>query len=137
MTMLAFAVTSLDSATKTLVSDSTRIISESSSNKTTSQARILHSVTYSTMGIMGVLNIILLITGFPRVFTIVCCLVFVPFFVRAIVYSFRFATGKIDYSKSGTISVEEYKVISNKRDDVKRLDQTTISYDNIQDEPKI
>ena len=130
LTMLAFAVTSLDSATKTLVNDSTRIISESSSNKKMSQDRILNIVTYSTMGILGVLNIILLITGFPRVFTIVCCLIFVPFFVRAIVYSFRFAAGKVDYSASGTITVEEYKAISDSRDDLKKVDQSTISFDN-------
>ena len=112
LTMLAFAVTSLDSATKTLVNDSTRIISESRRGKKISQERILNIVTYSTMGILGVLNVILLITGFPRVFTIVFCLVFVPFFVRAIIYSFKFAIGKMDYSKSGTISSEEYKAIS-------------------------
>lgn len=112
LTMLAFAVTSLDSATKTLVNDSTRIISESRRGKKISQERILNIVTYSTMGILGVLNVILLITGFPRVFTIVFCLVFVPFFVRAIIYSFKFAIGEMDYSKSGTISSEEYKAIS-------------------------
>ena len=128
--MLAFAVTSLDSATKTLVNDSTRIISESNSKKKLSQDRILNTVTYSTMGILGVLNVILLITGFPRVFTIVCCLIFVPFFVRAIVYSFRFAAGKVDYSKSGTITIEEYKAISDKRDDVKKVEPSTISFDS-------
>lgn len=129
VTMLAFAVTSLDSATKTLVNDSTRIISESSSNKKMDQKQVLNIVTYSTMGILGLLNVILLITGFPRVFTIVCCLVFVPFFVRAIIYSFRFAMGKVDYSKSGTVSVEEYKAISKERDDLKKVDQETISFD--------
>ena len=129
LTMLAFAVTSLDSATKTLVNDSTRIISESSSNKRMEQKQVLNIVTYSTMGILGVLNVILLITGFPRVFTIVCCLIFVPFFVRAIIYSFRFAMGKVDFSKSGTVSVEEYKVISKERDDLKKVDQESISFD--------
>lgn len=112
LTMLAFAVTSLDSATKTLVNDSARIISESKKGKKISQEHILNIVTYSTMGVLGVLNVILLITGFPRVFTIIFCLVFVPFFVRAIIYSFKFAIGKMDYSKSGTVSLEEYKVIS-------------------------
>lgn len=129
LTMLAFAVTSLDSATKTLVNDSTRIISESSPNKRMEQKQVLNIVTYSTMGILGVLNVILLITGFPRVFTIVCCLIFVPFFVRAIIYSFRFAMGKVDFSKSGTVSVEEYKVISKERDDLKKVDQESISFD--------
>lgn len=132
LTMLAFAVTSLDSATKTLVNDSTRIISESSGTGEISQERIMNIVTYSTMGTLGVLNVILLVTGFPRVFTIVCCLIFVPFFVRAIIYSFGFAIGKVDYSKSGTVAVEEYKAISSQRDDVKKLDQEPISFD----EPK-
>ena len=130
LTMLAFAVTSLDSATKTLVNDSTRIISESSKNKKMSQERIMNIVTYSTMGVLGVLNVILLVTGFPRVFTIVCCLIFVPFFVRAIIYSFRFSFGKVDFSQSGTVTVEEYKAISSQRDDVKKLDQDPISFDN-------
>lgn len=130
LTMLAFAVTSLDSATKTLVNDSARIISESSKNKKTSHDRILNTITYSTMGILGVLNVILLVTGFPRVFTIVFCLIFIPFFVRAIIYSFRFALGKTDYSKSGTITVEEYQAISAQRDDVKKPDQSTVSFDD-------
>ena len=131
LTMLAFAVTSLDSATKTLVNDSTRIITESRTNKQMSQGRVLNIVTYSTMGILGVLNIILLITGFPRVFTIVFCLVFIPFFVRAIIYSFKFAIGKVDYSKSGTISIEEYKTISEKRDDIKKIEPSSISFDEV------
>ena len=130
LTMLAFAVTSLDSATKTLVNDSTRIISERNSNLIMNQQKVLNVVTYSTMGILGVLNIVLLVTGFPRVFTIVCCLIFVPFFVRAILYSFKFAIGKVDYSESGTISIEEYKAISDQRDDIKKIDQETISFDN-------
>ena len=114
LTMLAFAVTSLDSATKTLVNDTARLISEGGSKKTVSRDQILNVVTYSTMGILGVLNVILLVTGFPRVFTILCCLIFVPFFVRAIVYSFRFAAGKTDYSKSGTVTPEEYQAIAEK-----------------------
>ena len=129
LTMLAFAVTSLDSATKTLVNDSTRIINESGRNKKVSQDRVMNIVTYSTMGILGVLNVILLVTGFPRVFTIISCLIFVPFFVRAIIYTFRFAVGKTDYSKSGTLTVEEYKVISEKRDDVRKIDKAPISFD--------
>ena len=131
LTMLAFAVTSLDSATKTLVNDSARIISESGTNRNLSQERILNIVTYSTMGVLGVLNVILLITGFPRVFTIVFCLIFVPFFVRAIIYSFKFAVGKIDYSKSGTVSIKEYMAISEKREDVRKIDQPGISFDDV------
>lgn len=111
LTMLAFAVTSLDSATKTLVSDTSRLIREKKPDSKINNDRILNIITYSTMGILGVLNVILLITGFPRVFTIVSCLIFVPFFVRAIVYTFRFAIGKIDFSKSGTVTEEEYKSI--------------------------
>ena len=130
LTMLAFAVTSLDSATKTLVNDCTRIISENDSKKKLSEDKILNTVTYGTMGILGVLNVILLFTGFPRVFTIIFCLIFVPFFIRAILYSFKFAFGKADYSKSGTVSREEYKLISAKRDDVKKLEQEGVSFDN-------
>ena len=111
LTMLAFAVTSLDSATKTLVDDTVRLISEGNSKQDINRERILNIVTYSTMGVLGVLNAILLVTGFPRIFTILCCLVFVPFFVRAIVYTINFARGKIDYSKSGTISEEEFLTI--------------------------
>lgn len=108
LTMVAFAVTSLDSATKTLVDDTARLIVESGKEKDVSREKIMNTVTYSTMGILGGLNVILLVTGFPRIFTIVCCLIFVPFFVRAIIYSILFAVGKVDYSKSGTITVEEY-----------------------------
>lgn len=111
LTMLAFAVTSLDSATKTLVDDTARLLDERISKKEISQDKIINTIMYSTMGILGILNVILLITGFPRVFTILSCLIFVPFFVRSIVYSFRFAIGKIDYSKSGTISEDKYKEI--------------------------
>ena len=129
--MLAFAVTSLDSATKTLVNDSARIISEKNTSRKISQESVLNTVTYSTMGILGILNVILLITGFPRVFTIVFCLLFVPFFIRAIIYSLMFAIGKIDFSKSGTVSIEEYKQISEQRNDVKKVEQPTISFDDI------
>lgn len=111
LTMLAFAVTSLDSATKTLVSDTSRLISEKNPDNKVNSDKILNIITYATMGILGVLNIVLLITGFPRVFTIISCLIFVPFFVRAIIHTFRFAIGKIDFSKSGTVSEEEYKSI--------------------------
>ena len=45
-------------------------------------------------------------------FTIILCLLFVPFFIRAIRYSVLFAFGKIDYANSGTISEEEYRIIS-------------------------
>lgn len=112
LTMLAFAVTSLDSATKTLVNDSVRLLENKGNNKKqVSKKQVTDIVTYVTMAILGVLNIVLLITGFPRLFTIVLSLLFVPFFVRAMVYSFKFALGKIDYSISGTITEEEYEKI--------------------------
>lgn len=115
LTMLAFAVTSLDSATKTLVNDSVRLLENKGNNKKrVSEKQVTDVVTYVTMAILGVLNIILLVTGFPRLFTIVLCLLFVPFFVRAMVYSFKFALGKIDYSISGTITEEEYEKIKEK-----------------------
>ena len=117
LTMLAFAVTSLDSATKTLVDDTSRLLGESKKNKNISHERILNTVTYSAMGILGVLNVILLVTGFPRVFTILFCLVFVPFFFRAIVFSFKYAFGKVDYSESGTITAEEYQAMREKQND--------------------
>ena len=37
--------------------------------------------------------------------------------------------GKVDYSKSGTITTEEYMIISDQRNDVKKVDQETISFD--------
>lgn len=115
LTMLAFAVTSLDSATKTLVNDSVRLLENKGGNKKqVSKKQVTDIVTYVTMAILGVLNIVLLVTGFPRLFTIVLCLLFVPFFVRAMVYSFKFALGKIDYSISGTITEEEYEKIKEK-----------------------
>lgn len=115
LTMLAFAVTSLDSATKTLVNDSVRLLENKGGNKKqVSKKKVTDIVTYVTMAILGVLNIVLLVTGFPRLFTIVLCLLFVPFFVRAMVYSFKFALGKIDYSISGTITEEEYEKIKEK-----------------------
>ena len=117
LTMLAFAVTSLDSATKTLVNDTARLISEERPQSKLSKDKILSIITYSAMGILGVLNIILLITGFPRVFTIISCLIFVPFFVRAIIYCVRFSIGKIDYSKTGTITEEEYNFIVAEKQD--------------------
>ena len=116
LTMLAFAVTSLDSATKTLVNDSVRLLENKGNNKKQiSKRQVTDVVTYVTMAILGVLNIILLVTGFPRLFTIVLCLLFVPFFVRAMVYSLKFALGKIDYSISGTIAEEEYEQIKDKQ----------------------
>jgi choline-glycine betaine transporter len=110
LTMLAFALTSLDSATKTLVNDTVRLIEDT--NKKINTNKLMDIVTYVTMTILAVINVVLLVTGFPRIFTIILCLMFVPFFIRAMVYAFRFAFGKIDYSASGTITQEEYDSIS-------------------------
>lgn len=110
LTMLAFAVTSLDSATKTLVNDTVRILKED--EKKIGERQVTKTVTYVTMTMIGILNIILLLTGFPRLFTIILCLLFVPFFIRAIVYAFKFAFGMIDYSITGTISPEEFEKIN-------------------------
>lgn len=102
LTMLAFAVTSLDSASKTLLNDITRISK-------------IHNLKYKPsfflkccMGGIGVINIIILYTGSSRLFTILFCLIFVPFLVKAIIYNIKFAFGKINYNESGTITKEEY-----------------------------
>lgn len=109
LTMLAFAVTSLDSATKTLVNDSVRLLEDrEAGKKNIDKNSVTNTVTYITMTVLGLLNIVLLVTGFPRLFTIVLCLLFVPFFIRAISYALKFAFGKTDYSLSGTIIKEEY-----------------------------
>lgn len=127
-TMIAFAVTSLDSATKTLVNDTARLIGEKENKdgkKNIDKDKLLDRVTYGTIGTLGVLNMILLMTGFPRIFTIILCLVFSPFFVKVISYTFRFAIGKVDYSKSGSITEQEYKAItdSNPASSDKRNDE--------------
>lgn len=102
ITMLAFAVTSLDSASKTLLNDTTRITQKRNSNIKTNY--ILTAI----MIILGIINIIILYTGSSKLFTIFFSLIFVPYLVKAIIYSIKFAFGKIDYTKSGTISREEY-----------------------------
>lgn len=109
LTMLAFAVTSLDSATKTLVTDTVSLLERRNKYKNKfDRLKISNIVNYITMAVLGLLNIAILTTGFPRLFTIILCLLFVPFFVRAIIYSFRFAFGNLDYSISGTVTPEEY-----------------------------
>ena len=102
LTMLAFAVTSLDSASKTLLNDITRI----SRN---------HNLRYSPntflticMCGLGLINIIILYTGSSRLFTVFMCLIFIPFIIKAIIYCFKFSFGKVDFSKSGTITKDEY-----------------------------
>ncbi len=53
----------------------------------------------------------------PRIFTILLCLIFVPYLIKAIVYCCKFAFGKIDYSKTGTITEEEYFKIAGEEPD--------------------
>ena len=114
--MLAFAVTSLDSATKTLVNDSVRLLEErKTKNDKIDEKQVSNTVTYATMTVIGILNIILLVTGFPRLFTILLCLLFVPFFNRAMKYAFGFAFGMIDYSNSGTVTKEEYESVTHEK----------------------
>lgn len=116
LTMLAFAVTSLDSATKTLVNDSVRLLEErKTKNDKIDEKQVSNTVTYATMTVIGILNIILLVTGFPRLFTILLCLLFVPFFIRAMKYAFGFAFGMIDYSDSGTVTKEEYESVTHEK----------------------
>lgn len=116
LTMLAFAVTSLDSATKTLVNDSVRLLEErKTKNDKIDEKQVSNTVTYATITVIGILNIILLVTGFPRLFTILLCLLFVPFFIRAMKYAFGFAFGMIDYSNSGTVTKEEYESVTHEK----------------------
>lgn len=102
LTMLAFAVTSLDSASKTLLNDITRITS-----KRNIKFKPSFFLKCCMLGI-GLINIIILYTGSSRLFTILFCLIFVPFLVKAIIYNIKFAFGKINYKESGTMTKEEY-----------------------------
>ena len=124
LTMLAFAVTSLDSSTKTLVKDVTSLIHSKDENsykmldavkKKDKDNKLTNIVTYVAVIALGIINMVLLFTGFPRVFTILGCLIFVPYFVRAIVYTIKFAIGKCDYSNTGTISESEYETMVNQK----------------------
>lgn len=115
LTMLAFAVTSLDSATKTLVNDSVRLLEGKKLKQDINEEQVTNTITSVTMVVIGLLNIILLVTGFPRLFTILLCLLFVPFFIRAMVYAFRFAFGRMDYSSSGTVTAEEYESLTHEK----------------------
>jgi BCCT family transporter. len=111
LTMLCFAVTSLDSASKTLLNDISRI-SENKHLKTKPRTFLV-----LIMGSIGLINVIILYTGMPRIFTILLCLIFVPYLIKAIVYSCKFAFGNIDFSKTGTITEEEYLKIAGEEPD--------------------
>lgn len=102
VTMLAFAVTSLDSASKTLLNDTSRIVRHK-------QLRLKSgSILKVIMCTIGAINIIILYTGSSKLFTIFFSLVFVPYLIKAIIYSYRFALGRLDFNKTGTISEKEY-----------------------------
>lgn len=111
LTMLGFAVTSLDSASKTLLVDASRIII----NKNMSIRP--NTVLITIMAGIGIVNIIILYTGSSKLFTIFFSLIFVPYLFMAAVYSIRFAMGKINFSKSGTITQKEYFAISGEEPD--------------------
>lgn len=102
LTMFAFAVTSLDSASKTLLNDITRI--SQSRNLKYKPSLFLKCIMVS----IGLINVMILYTGSSKLFTILFCLIFIPFLSKAILYSIKFALGKVDFSKSGTITEGEY-----------------------------
>ena len=111
LTMLGFAVTSLDSASKTLLVDTSRIMNYKNINIPS------NIVLLGIMGGIGIVNIVILYTGSSKLFTIFFSLIFVPYLVMASIYSIRFAFGKIDFSKSGTITKKEYIEISGEEPD--------------------
>lgn len=111
LTMLGFAVTSLDSASKTLLVDASRIMEDRKRN-----VRPNTILMFIMIGI-GLVNIIILYTGSSKLFTIFFSLIFIPYLVKAAVYSIRFARGKIDFKISGTITQKEYSKISGEEPD--------------------
>lgn len=102
LTMFAFAITSLDSASKTLLNDITRIAERRKLKYKPS------TFLKCCMGGIGLINIIILYTGSSKLFTILFCLIFVPYLIKAIIYCLKFAFGKVDFKQSGTITKEEY-----------------------------
>ena len=106
LTMLAFAVTSLDSASKTLLNDTSRIAKNRHSNIKSDVIILL------IMVVLGIINVIVLYTGSSKLFTIFFSLVFIPYLVKAFIYSIKFAFGLMDYSLTGTITQKEYSDIS-------------------------
>lgn len=111
LTMLGFAVTSLDSASKTLMVDTSHIM------KTKNKSVHPNMFLFAIMGAIGLVNIVILFTGSSRLFTIFFSLIFIPYLIMAAFYSIRFAIGKIDFSKSGTLTQEEYSEISGEEPD--------------------
>lgn len=111
ITMLAFAVTSLDSASKTLLNDTSRITTNRHLNIKSDMILLL------IMVVIGIINVVVLYTGSSKLFTILFSLIFIPYLIGAIVYSLRFAFGKINYSESGTITEKQYIEISGEEPD--------------------
>lgn len=111
ITMLAFAVTSLDSASKTLLNDTSRIAKNRHSSLKSDVILVI------IMVILGIINAIVLYTGSSRLFTIFFSLIFIPYLLKATIYSLKFAFGKMDYSESGTITQKEYIKISGEEPD--------------------
>ena len=103
LTMMAFAVTSLDSATKTLSDDLARLLKKENNMKFKNRLPII------ILLVLGFVNIVILYTGTSRLFTIISCLIFIPSIISAIVYSIRYAIGKVNFDESGTITLEEFK----------------------------
>ena len=102
LTMIAFAVTSLDSATKTLSDDLSRVLKRGDDTKFKNRLPILILLT------LGIINIVVLYTGTTRLFTIITCLIFIPAIIASIIYSIKFAIGKVNYEESGTVTPEEF-----------------------------
>ena len=105
LTMIAFAVTSLDSATKTLSDDLSRVLKRSDDVKFKNRLTVFILLT------LGIINIVVLYTGTTRLFTIITCLVFIPAIIASIIYSIKFAIGKVNYENSGTVTPEEFENI--------------------------
>ena len=105
LTMIAFAVTSLDSATKTLLDDLSRVLKRSDDVKFKNRLTVFILLT------LGIINIVVLYTGTTRLFTIITCLVFIPAIIASIIYSIKFAIGNVNYENSGTVTPEEFENI--------------------------
>lgn len=109
LTMIGFAVTSLDSASKTLLDDVSRNLVNHKIGQKPNVILLLIMIG------LGIINIIILYTGSSKLFTILFSLIFIPYLIKAILYSIRFALGKINFDLSGTITQKEYEEISGEK----------------------
>ena len=100
--IIKYGTISLIVLTKTLLNDITRI--SQSRNLKYKPSLFLKCIMVS----IGLINVMILYTGSSKLFTILFCLIFIPFLSKAILYSIKFALGKVDFSKSGTITEGEY-----------------------------